>query len=76
MGVEHSILSMGSQERDASVLGVLIPHIFYMTISRLQRCCKECGRDQDSITTYENVRNICPVEFFTPKCERKFWASS
>jgi len=62
--------------RDASVLGVLIPHIFYMTISRLQRRWKECGRDQDSITTYENVRNIWLVEFFMPKCMIRVWVSS
>ena len=35
----------------------------YLTISRLYRCRKKCRRDQDTITTYGNVRNLCLIEF-------------
>lgn len=31
----------------------------YLTISRLYRWRKKCRRDQDTITTYGNVRNLC-----------------
>ena len=35
----------------------------YLTISRLYRWRKNCRRDQDTITTYGNVRNLCLIEF-------------
>jgi hypothetical protein len=46
----------------------------YLTISRWQRLQKICGRDPDSKTVYENVRNLCLVELFMPECGLSFWA--